>query len=148
MEKIIYRALIITSIILFIASLTQESYTVNGGASIGSFGLIALLLGWMNASLSILCWLANPCFILTLVFLKSKKTALVLSSLAFILSISFLFIDQVLSNEAGHTGRVDGYLSGYWLWVGSHFLLFLVMALKYRNDSIKEKLNESSVIVS
>ena len=37
--------------IIFLSSLTMECYLVDGVASIGSFGLVAFLLGWLNFDL-------------------------------------------------------------------------------------------------
>jgi hypothetical protein len=132
MNKISKRLLLAISLVLFIVSLTQECYTVNGSPSVGSFGLIAFMLGWMNYSLSGLCWLANPFFILACIFRKKDKPALIFAVLAVILAASFLLVNDVVINEAGQTGKVDGHLPGYWFWLASHFLLLITIALRYR----------------
>ena len=125
MNKIKTTALII-SLLLFLLALSRECYLVNHKPSIGSFGLISFLLGWLNVSWSGISWLANPLLILSYIFLfKSEKWAIGFSLLALGFSLSFLFVDNILVNEAGHTGKITGYLSGYWFWVASICVVFI-----------------------
>jgi len=119
---------LLISILLFLFSLFQECYTVNGGDSIGSFGIGALLLGWMNVSETWFCWLANIFYALSFIAIitsKIKKVALTFSSIAFLLAISFLFLDEVVINEGGSLGQIDGDLLGYWVWIMAIFLIFI-----------------------
>jgi len=117
---------LIISILLLLLALTRECYLVEGKTSIGSFGLISFLLGWLNISLSGISWLANPLLILSYIFLfKNEKWAIGFSLLALGFSLSFLFVNNILVNEAGHTGKITGYLSGYWFWVASIGVIFI-----------------------
>jgi hypothetical protein len=114
--------------IIYLSSLTMECYLVDGIPSIGSFGLIAFLLGWLNFNLIGLIWLANPLFLLSLfLFFSSKKTkyALIFSLIASILAISFTQIDEIIKTEGGNTGKITEYLTGYWLWVSAIFLMLI-----------------------
>ena len=118
--------------IIFLSSLTMECYLVNGDSSIGSFGLIALLLGWLNFDLIGLIWLANPLFLLSLsLFFINKKTklALITSLISSILAISFTQIDKIIKDEGGFSGEITDYLLGYWLWATSIFLLLIILML-------------------
>jgi hypothetical protein len=118
--------------LVYISSLTMECYLVEGVASVGSFGLIAFLLGWLNFNQIWLIWLANPLFILSLtLFLSSKKQklALVLSSIASILALSFTQVDKIIKNEGGYNGQITEYLLGYWLWATAIILLSITLVL-------------------
>lgn len=118
--------------LMFLSSLTMECYLVDGAASIGSFGLIAFLLGWLNFDQIGLVWLANPLFALSLfLFFFSRKLnlALILSLTASVLSISFLQIDEIIMHEGGAYGRITGYLLGYWLWTTSIILMSVALIL-------------------
>lgn len=132
---------------LYIASLTMECYLVNDKASIGSFGLIALLLGWLNFDLIGLIWLANPLFIISLMFfLFSKKTllTLILSLTATILAISFTQVKEIIWSEAGHTGAITGYLAGYWLWISAISLLFVCSIINQKMSKKTIRLSSNS----
>ncbi|NQY05389.1 MAG: hypothetical protein HRT68_04065 [Flavobacteriaceae bacterium] len=123
--------------VCYLLSATMECYLVDGQATIGSFGFVALLLGWMNFDLLTLIWLANPFFLAGLLFFfigKNLKFSLVISFLASILAFSFLFVDEVLKNEAGGRGKIDSYLLGYWLWLSSHVLLFIITFIRLRKS--------------
>ncbi len=119
-------------IIIYLSSLGMECYLVDGIPSIGSFGLIALLLGWMNFDLIGLIWLANPLFLFSLLiyfFSKKKRFAFIFSLLATILAISFLGIDEIYKNEAGQKGQITEYLLGYWLWLSAMVIMLITLSL-------------------
>lgn len=127
---------LVISIGLFTSSLFQECYLVNGKTSIGSFGLIAFLLGWMSWSATFIVWLSNPLYLLSCFYIfKNEKIALRLAVLAMLFSLSFTFIDYTYINEAGTKGKVDGYLMGYFLWLSSIILQFLNCSLSYLNKT-------------
>lgn len=110
----------------------MECYLVDGIASIGSYGLIALLLGWLNFNLIGLIWLANPLFLLSLflfLFSKKPKLALVSSTSASILASSFTQIDEIIKNEGGFTGQITEYLLGYWLWITAIILITITLIM-------------------
>ena len=118
--------------LIYLSSLTMECYLVDGSASIGSFGLIALLLGWLNSNLIALIWMANPLLISGLLFFlfsKKSKLALILSSIASVLAISFTQIDEIIKDEAGNVGEITEYLLGYWLWITAIFLLTIILII-------------------
>lgn len=116
--------------LMFLSSLTMECYLVDGVASIGSFGLIAFLLGWLNFDQIGLIWLANPLFLISLFqffFSKKLNLALVSSLIASFLAFSFLRIDEIIKNEGGSSGQITEYLLGYWLWTTSIILLSITL---------------------
>jgi len=119
--------------ILFLASCCMECYRVSGGLAIGSFGLMALLLGWLNFDAVGLVWLANPLFLLSLIlflFSKKIKLALFLSAIACYLSLYFMQIEEIIKDEAGHVGEITDYLLGYWLWVSANVTLVLTLIVQ------------------
>jgi len=117
---------LIISILLFLLALTRECYLANHKPSVGSFGLISFLLGWLNVSWSGISWLANPLLILSYISIfKNEKWAIGFSLLALCFSLSFLLVDKVIVDEAGHNGKITGYLSGYWLWIASIAVVFI-----------------------
>jgi hypothetical protein len=118
--------------IFYLSSLTLECYLIDGKPSIGSFGLIAFLLGWLNFDFIGLIWLANPLFLVSLflfLFSKKAKLALILSLIAFVLSISFTQVGEIIKNEAGHIGQITDYLLGYWIWIIANLLLLIVLII-------------------
>lgn len=117
--------IIITSISLFIISLTQKCYctTSECGDSIMAFllGWAALLSGGAGIS-----WLANPLLFASWIILKKNlKLAMFLSVAALLLSLSFLMFDTVIANEAGQKHQIIAYKMGYWLWMGSNMVMLL-----------------------
>lgn len=132
MNKYLKRIIGVIIGIIYLSSFAFECFLVDGKPSIGSFGLIAFLLGWLNIDFIGLIWLANPLFLVSLfvfVFSKKVKLALILSLLAFILSVSFTQIGEIIKDEAGHIGQITDYLLGYWIWVISQFILLIVLIL-------------------
>ncbi len=128
MNKKSKRIVGILAIIIYLLSMTMESYLVNGKSSIGSYGLIAFLYGWLNFNLIGVIWLANPLFItssLFIMFSKKQNLPFVLSLIASILAISFTQVTEIIRTEAGHTGKIDRYLLGYWLWLLSILLMLI-----------------------
>ena len=76
-------------------------------------------------------WLANPILLGAWIFFKKKsKISFTLSSISFILMISFFLVDEIISNEAGTKSKVVFYGAGYWLWVLSSFIMVLGNVLK------------------
>ena len=116
----------IIAILIYLSSFFQECYLVNGKTSIGSFGLIAFLIGWLNFDIVGIIWLANPLFIISIILFittNMKKTPLVLSVASTLIALFFMNVDQIIQNEGGGTGYIDGYLNGYWLWLTSMSLM-------------------------
>jgi len=144
----------IGSALIYSLSLITECYLVNGNESIGSFGLSALLLGWMNFDLIGLIWLANPLYTfgLILFFLsKESKTTFISSLIAFILALYFTQIDEITINEAGHVGRITKLITGYWLWLSAIFLLLgaalLDIFLKKNQPNKKTSEMQSKIVL-
>jgi len=117
------------SFVLLFLSLTQNAYYVTGmEESVGSFGLIAFLLGWLDIFEAGITWLANPLLIISWIILLfgKSKFSLILSLLAILFSFSFLFFKNIILNEGTlQHGEIIAYGNGYWLWLSSCGINFL-----------------------
>jgi len=47
------------------------------------------------------------------------------STIALVLSLSFLLFKQIIKDEGGNYGIITGYRAGYWLWVGTMVAVFI-----------------------
>lgn len=126
--KVLKISIITLSFSLFFASLTQNAFFVGENEeSVGSFGLIAFLLGWLNLFGAGISWLANPLLSLswaTLMFGNLKK-ALIFSALALLFSLSFMLFGDIIANEGGGHKPITDYDIGYYLWLSSCGINFL-----------------------
>lgn len=123
------------SIGLYIISLTQKSYC-SSFESCDNLGFLSLIFGWFGVFMlhvPAFPWLANPMLLISwLTFNKKSKTSFMLSIGAFTLMISFLLVDEIISNEAGTKSKVVFYGLGYWLWLLSSFIMVLGHLIKRR----------------
>ena len=129
------------SIILLSIALTQDAYyTGKKEDSIGSGGIFAFLLGWMNITAAGISWLANPALIISYIkHAKGKlKHALYFAIAALVFSLSFLLFNEIIVNESGSKSLITGYGPGYWFWLASIIadLAGIVIAL------VREKLDQ------
>ncbi|MEN7549933.1 hypothetical protein AAG747_18555 [Rapidithrix thailandica] len=113
---------LVASLILFLASLTQPAFYIDRedkGAWSNSIGLV--LTGWMGALMgggSALAWFANPLIFLAWIFtFKYEIVPVILSVIASALALSFLLFDKVISSEAPVYSKITHYKAGYWFWV-------------------------------
>jgi hypothetical protein len=117
----------LTSILLFIASLTQDCLYVDNPRNPRAWGqgINYLLGGWAGglAGGRVLAWLANPALLLAwLLFWSSsmwRTLAIGSAMVALALSLSFLFENRIITSEMPSYSSITGYGPGYWLWVGS-----------------------------
>ncbi|NJB82800.1 hypothetical protein [Wenyingzhuangia aestuarii] len=126
-KRIFKRITFLLSLILFLTSLSQNTFLVtNGRESIGSFGLMAFLFGWMNIYGAGISWIANPLLLSSWItlFTKKWKLPMILSFLAMLFSLSFLLFHEVVTNEGGGKSRIIAYDFGYKLWLSSCIINF------------------------
>ena len=111
------------SIVLFLLSLTQTGYHVDGPDEAGWHPSVGLLVvGCLGPFTGVFAWLANPLLVATWIMMRSRSrrgTALCCAVASLGMSLSFLLHEQVMKDEAGHYARITGYGLGYWLWVAS-----------------------------
>jgi hypothetical protein len=137
MNKKTKTVLIIVSVIIFLISLFSYCYIADGEKdTIGSFGLIAFLLGWANVSDSWITRFANPFFLLTIIMLYvNRVAAAITASIAFALALSFQIFDEVLINEAGTTAKIDSFAIGYWFWLASICIIFIASLFNLKTSA-------------
>ena len=122
--KKIKKTTLTVAIALFAMALTQKSYCTGDECadSVASFfvGAFGFLLGG-----AALCWLANPFLLFSWILIKRNTTSTILSAIAFLIALSFLFFDEIIMNEGGHFGEITSYEAGYWLWLCSAFFTLI-----------------------
>lgn len=116
---------LIMSLLLFILSLTQKCYCTTTDCTHSIAALIMGFFGLVTGGATI-TWLANPLLLIAWISLSNRpKLSLIVSALAFIFSISFLFFSKIIVNEAGHYLEITQYKLGYWLWLLSSFVMLI-----------------------
>ena len=123
------------SIVLFLASLTQKCYCTTLSCADSTMVLISGTVGFLFGGAA-LTWLANPLLVASWFSTKKPLLSLLFSSGALILSISFLFFNNIIVDEAGNYGQIISYRLGYWLWLSSNLVMFIGNVFgyfRYRN---------------
>ena len=142
---------LLISLTVFIVSLTQTALTYNdfdgqkmhSSISLLFMGGLAILGGGL---LEWFIWLANPLYILALIFFfKSNKTSKKFSITATILALSFTTWKEVLAAENGRTATIESLNLGYWLWVLSLTILSIGTVYYFRqlDNNNDDKKNHS-----
>jgi hypothetical protein len=70
-------------------------------------------------------------------FKKKSKTSFILSGIAFILMLSFLFVDEIIVNDGSTTSIVNFYGLGYWFWVFSSFIMLVGNSIHWKKNKYK-----------
>ena len=120
--------LLAISILLYITSLTQVAFCTESCRQ----GFEVVLLGWLAALFggAALSWFANPILWGSwLFFRKDIKNSLVASIISFLISLSFLYFDNIIDNEAGHKNKILSYQLGYGLWLASSGIMVVANIL-------------------
>jgi len=122
------RIIVLLSVIVFVASLTQKGFSTAGEDS-GDWspGLYLLLIGPLGILAGIFEWFANPLLLAAWVFsfFGKDKIALPLGIAATALIAAFLFRQTIIVSEAPTYAKITGYAAGYWLWFASAILATL-----------------------
>ncbi|MBG9376420.1 hypothetical protein I5907_09260 [Panacibacter sp. DH6] len=111
------KAVLITSITLFVLSLTQKSFCTTSECS---DSIMVLLLGWgaIFSDAAGMAWYANPLLFAAWWLLKPNlRLSMTFSAFAGLLSLSFLIFDNITDNEGGQAHRIVSHNAGYWLWL-------------------------------
>ena len=128
-----------TSVGLFLLSLTQDGYYIDGTdprAWAPAWGL--LLFGWLGLFSGVFAWLANPLLVIGwILFIRRRYRAGLWTTIAALLfMLSFLLHTTIQSSEAPTYSKITGYGPGYWLWVasGASLLSSNVLAVTLRSS--------------
>jgi hypothetical protein len=123
------------SLVLYCISMLLPAFVVSDlggektfkGSEVLLSGSIMILGG---GSSEWLVWLANPMFLIAVLFgLKQDKRAVVFSLLATVLALAFSRFEEVLVSENGRTAPIGHVGIGYGLWTIS-FIALLVSGLQ------------------
>lgn len=139
----------IISIMLWLISMSQKAYCVDGNCGEPWSGLICLLFGFLSLffySYAAVSWFLNPLMIISyFIPLKNINTKLLLALASVLFGLSFLLFDEIVKNEAGHFGKITGYEIGYWLWVASA-IINLIGIIINKLTTLRNTKKQSSVI--
>jgi hypothetical protein len=114
---------LITSVGLFLISLSQPAMLLDGSKTGGRWECLLLLcIGWIGIFGRVYAWLANPALAVAWIFLlirrNGRAAVLLIISLGF--ALSFLYEKHWDRDESGsHTATITGHGFGYWLWIAS-----------------------------
>lgn len=116
-SRTVSRLLLLLSVVLYAACLTQEAFCVDGRCSdwpawsILLFGVLGGHMSWFANPLLFACWLAT--------WFGRNIAAIVLGLAALGLATVFQFETTIVTNEAGIANPMTGLKEGYWLWLAS-----------------------------
>src|SRR6266496_4452451 len=109
------RIITLLSVIVFVASLTQNGfYTETHIPKPPPSGWYLLLIGLIGVFDGYFEWLANPVLLAAWVFSFAGKN-----------KVAFLFRHAMIASEAPTYGKIIGYSAGYWLWLTSGGLVIV-----------------------
>lgn len=135
--KVIYRVLICASVICYIAACFLPVHRNDEPAQ----GALMLLFGGLAFIADIptfLVWCANPLMFLSTGLMCSKigspNIPIILSFLAFILGVGFMFMDTIVDNEAGASVDRGPLKIGYYTWLLSLALMFISSLVAKHTD--------------
>tara|TARA_R110001606_G_scaffold368833_1_gene524749 strand:+ start:98 stop:514 length:417 start_codon:yes stop_codon:yes gene_type:complete len=130
------KKLLLLSIGIYIISLTQKSYCISGGTCEYFSGLLNLIFGWIGVfkfHLPAFPWTANLILLISWkTFYKNTKISFILSISAFIIMLSFLFVDEIIVNDGSTKSKVVFYGFGYWMWLLSSFIMLIGNLIIYK----------------
>jgi len=120
--KIFFLFTLLVSIFLFALSLNYKAFCVPHKCF---ESLNIVLSGWIGLMVLIpgLFWLANPLLWFSWILFFNRKISLRLNTSAFIISLCFLALPKIMIDEGGSLREITSYKEGYWLWLGSSFIL-------------------------
>lgn len=120
-----FTMLVLVSIILFAASLTQPAFTTQKPDDPQYSSVFVFALGWAGFLagnlFAVVLWLANPLYLLAIIsgFRGKHTIAFICSAIALIMAAIFPLIEGIATSESGGGPfyRIASLNSGYWLWL-------------------------------
>jgi hypothetical protein len=138
------------SIWLYIGSLFSDCFYDTPGGMINKdgvhTGLELLMVGWVQMIFhggAGFVWLANPMLFAAWKIISNKKASLILSSISFLVSLSFLFLNTIANGHSFEDGNdktqyvdveITGYGVGYWLWLLSSAIVCIGSIIRLKLD--------------
>lgn len=131
------RILKVLIIVLYLISLTTESFSGGGGI----LGIQTLLFGSLSIIfghyLAFAAWSSNILFFIT--FMKKIKLSikLILSGLSVLLAFTAVFITDLPMNEGSSTSSVKIGI-GFYFWISGIVMVFLKLIVQFKNRTERE----------
>ena len=130
----VFIVVVLLSIVLFVASLTQIAFITQKPDDPEYSSLFVFGLGWAGFlagnMLAVVLWLANPLYLLAIIlgFRGKYMVALICSAIALIMATIFPFIEGIATSESGGGPfyPIVSLNAGYWLWLSA--ITFLAIA--------------------
>lgn len=99
-----------------------------------SNSLLLFLFGWIfplgGAFVPFLFWLANPIYIIAIIFIIRKNVkGFYLSCISTTIAIIFSLQDSIMASESGNNSKITSLELGYKLWLTSFLILTIGTAL-------------------
>lgn len=119
----------VASVALYVISCFLPCFHIEDKENIYD-GFFLLLLGWAGVfihgdiRIHFIAWYANVLYFMALLLYK-YKVSILLSCLAFMVSLLFIGCPYVVIDEAGHISHITKLDIGYIIWIISIFLLFI-----------------------
>lgn len=116
----------VVSLFIFFFSVLFDAFYVDKTPSEFS-AFSALLLGWAYLDGPGISWLGNVFLCISYLFILKRrtKTSAVLSLVAVLFMLSFLFFDSAIVSENNFEEKIIGYGSGYYMWLASGIVILL-----------------------
>jgi len=110
------------SVFVFVISLTQDAYFIEGrNPKAWSFSLGLLVFGWLGILYGYYAWLANPLLLIS--WLALSKSYFIVGCIASVgalfFALSFLSYKSIVTSELPEFSRITGYGPAYYLWSAS-----------------------------
>lgn len=127
--SVFQKVVILLSCSLFAFSLFQPAfYIARVDYDAWADSKLLALFGWSSilggSAVGTFIWLANPLFLIAIIYLlKRKSVGLYLSVAASLLALSFSLLDTIVTSEAGSYSKIASLENGYYLWVSSMITL-------------------------
>ncbi len=123
------KIILLSSIVIFIISLTQNFYYSTSG---DESSIVFFLFGFIGLFWGVVSWFANPFLIYSWIHIKNNERSTILSLFSLLLACLFMIYKKVGSSE------IVSYELGYWLWLLSICVTCfgnLVIGFKLKKDN-------------
>lgn len=126
MVRIVSLCLLGLSVAAFAACLTMQAFVSSDPDQAFSHGGTLLALGWLGILLGHIGWLANPLYVVAIIFTldRNGRVAAALATCAIVTALTFAVTNSIKVSGGG-TLHILHLAPGYWLWIASMVLCLL-----------------------
>lgn len=129
-SRIIEKSTILLSLACFVSALFFPAFYIDrqGNPEAWADSVLLLFMGVIfplgGAFVPFLFWLANPIYIIAIIFTMRKNSkGLYLSCTSLILAVIFSQMDTIMTSESGHSSKIISLELGFKLWLISFVIL-------------------------